>query len=260
MARPQLRSPGNALLALAGAAAVGVTSVLTVFGVKTLNAEAALLAGDVGWIMGGTGLPDPTVGDYISQVESLYLQPFSAYSFQGLETPEEFCPPVCFPGPPDHPEWTNLNFGDSLNVGVQQLDGAIRTPLADGTNVAVLGYSQSATLATQEMNDLIANAGTSGYPTVDQLANLHVVLLGDPNNPIGGILDRFQFPDGVQAFSLSPEAQHLPFLNVPLGIAPTPTDTMPTDIYTGEYDGYANFPQDPTNILADINALVGIET
>ena len=50
------------------------------------------------------------------------------------------------------------------------------------------------------MNELIANHQTN-------LADLHVTLLGDPNSPIGGILDRFQFPDGVGAFSLSPEPQ-----------------------------------------------------
>ena len=85
-------------------------------------------------------------------------------------------------------------------------------------------------------------------------------LLGDPNSPIGGILDRFQFPDGVGAFSLSPEPQHVPFLDIPLSLATTPTDTFTTDIYTGEYDGWADFPEDPSNIFADINALIGIET
>ena len=42
------------------------------------------------------------------------------------------------------------------------------------------------------MNQLIADGQTN-------LGNLHVTLLGDPNSPIGGILDRFQFPDGVGA-------------------------------------------------------------
>ena len=86
------------------------------------------------------------------------------------------------------------------------------------------------------------------------------MLLGDPNSPIGGILDRFQFPDGVGAFSLSPEPQHVPFLDIPLGLGTTPTTGIATDIYTAEYDGWANFPEDPSNIFADINALVGIET
>lgn len=124
--------------------------------------------------------------------------------------------------------------------------------------MAVLGYSQSATVATVEVNNLLNNPPAGLNPS--DLPNLHVVLLGDPNNPIGGILARFQFPDGVQAFSLDSAPQHLPFLNVPLSLDPTPTTPFPTDIYTAEYDGYASFPEDPSNILADINALVGIET
>ena len=56
----------------------------------------------------------------------------------------------------------------------------------------MLGYSQSATVATIEMNDLINNT-----PAGVNLSDLNFTLLGDPNSPIGGILDRFQFPDGV---------------------------------------------------------------
>jgi hypothetical protein len=127
--------------------------------------------------------------------------------------------------------------------------------LQGGDNVAVLGYSQSATVATVEMNDLINNT-----PADVKLSDLSFTLLGDPNSPIGGILDRFQFPDGVGQFSLSPEPQHVPFLDIPLSLATTPTDPFATDIYTGEYDGWADFPEDPSNIFADINALIGIET
>jgi hypothetical protein len=119
----------------------------------------------------------------------------------------------------------------------------------------VLGYSQSADVATVEMNDLLNNT-----PAGVNLNDLSVTLLGDPQSPIGGILDRFQFPDGVGAFSLTPEPQHVPFVDIPLSLATTPTTGIATDIYTGEYDGWANFPQDPLNILGDINALIGIET
>ena len=77
------------------------------------------------------------------------------------------------------------------------------------------------------------------------LGDLHFTLLGDPNSPIGGILDRFQFPDGVGAFSLSPEPQHVPFLDIPLSLDTTPTTGIATDIYMGEYDGFADFPPTP---------------
>jgi hypothetical protein len=254
----RLRSTGYLALAVGCAGVLGVAPMqipALASGVRTLLAEAALLANE-GFIMGGTGNPDPDPG-YISQVEALYLQPspllfpgqptFPGYDFVGLSTPEQFCPIVCLPAPnPD------LTFGESVNEGVQKLNETISPLLAAGDDVAVLGYSQSATIATVEMNNLLQNppAGDLYEPS-----DLHVVLLGDPNSPIGGILDRFQFPDALDG---SP--QHLPFLDVPLSLDPTPTSPFPTDIYTGEYDGYADFPEDPSNVLADINALVGIET
>lgn len=256
MTTGRLRLAGAMLLAALCAAVLGLSSALSsavAYSVDQLAIRLRLLA-DAGWIMSGTGVPDPTVGPYLGQILAGYLQPssphfsgqptFPGYTFGGLTTPEQFCPFVCIPGQPA------LNFGQSLNTGVGLLNQGILPQLLAGDNVTVFGYSQSAAIATIEMQNLIAGAGTAGYPTLDQLGNMHVVLIGDPNNPIGGILDRFQFPDD----------QHLPFVNIPLSLDATPTDHIASDIYTGEYDGWANFPQDPTNILAVINALIGIVT
>jgi len=249
-----MRSAGAMLLAVLCTAVLGLTSVLPSAVAYRVDRLAMRLLADVGWIMSGTGVPDPTVGPYLSQILAGYLQPsaphfpgqptFDDYTFTGLATPEQFCPFVCIPGQPA------MDFATSLSTGVGLLDQAILPQLLAGDNVTVFGYSQSAAITTIEMNNLIAGAGTTGYPTLDQLANMHVVLIGDPNNPIGGILDRFQFPDD----------QHLPFVNIPLSLDATPTEHIASDIYTGEYDGWANFPQDPTNLLAVINALIGILT
>jgi hypothetical protein len=250
MSGSRLRSPGYVLLAIVCVAFAGVMSMMTpafMAGVKAIIAEAKLLA-DEGWIMSGTGVPTPDNG-FLSSVESLYLSQDSGFSFQGLTTPEQFCPIICNASEP------NLGFGDSLNQGATDLNNVIVPALQGGNDVAVLGYSQSADVATIEMNDLINNT-----PAGVNLNDLSVTLLGDPQSPIGGILDRFQFPDGVGAFSLSPEPQHVPFLDIPLGLATTPTTGIATDIYTGEYDGWANFPEDPSNLFADINALIGIGT
>jgi hypothetical protein len=262
MTAVRLRSLSAVLLAMVCTLVVGMSSMLTpafVSGVEKVIAQLKLLA-DEGFIMGGTGNPLPTAS-YISAVENLYLQPspplfpgqptFPGYTFEGLTTPEQFCPfTACPPG--------GLTFGQSLAQGEADLNNAIVPELQDGNNVAVFGYSQSAVIASQVMNNLINNP-PPGLTSSD-LSNLHVVLIGDPNNPIGGILDRFQFPDGIQAFSLAPAPQHVPFFDIPLNLPPTPTVPIPTTVYTGEYDGYADFPLDPSNILADINALIGIET
>jgi hypothetical protein len=260
MPGPTIRSWGDAPVALGWVAVAAVTSALTAafaFGAIPRTTETALIAGE-GWIMGGTTEPNPTPA-YVADVEKLYLDNelsgLSGYSFTGLHTPEEFCPIVCFPAPADDPvSWSMMNFGVSVSTGAEIVNQQIQTALTANpdADLGVFGYSQSATIATLEMNDLIAGDHTD--------PNLHVVLIGDPNSPIGGMLDRFQFPDGIAAFSLTPEPQHLPFLNVPLSMGPTPTSPFPTDIYTGEYDGWADFPRDPTNIVADINALIGIAT
>ena len=239
MTAVRARSVSTASLALACAAVVVATPAFT-SGVRALLAEVKLVAGE-GFVMGGTGNPTPD-GAYLSTVESLYLP--GGYDYQPLYTPEQFCPIECIPGA------QYLTFGQSLDQGVSDLAAKI-TPDND---ISVLGYSQSATVATIEMNNLISN------PDGVNLGQLHFTLLGDPNSPIGGILDRFQFPDGVGAFSLSPEPQHVPFLDIPLSLDTTPLTGIDTDIYMGEYDGFADFPSDPSNLWADLNALIGMAT
>jgi hypothetical protein len=256
MTAVRTRSMSAVVMAAACATAVGMTPAFQ-SGLRSLAAEVSLVAGeDLGWIMGGTGNPLPDPG-YIDDVRGLYLQPdnplfagqptFDGYTYSGLTTPEQFCPIICNPDAPAY------NFGDSVTAGVAALNGDPTDALNAGNDVSVLGYSQSATVATVWMNQLI----DGNNPNLD---HLHVTLLGDPNNAVSGILERFQFPDGVGHFSLDPEMQHVPFLGIPLGLDPTPTSGIDTDIYIGEYDGWNNFPSDPSNIWADINALIGIET
>jgi hypothetical protein len=246
MTAVRARSMSAVMLAAACATAVGMTPAFQ-SGLRALAAEISLVAGE-GFIMGGTGNPTPDAG-YLGNVEQLYLSDLpGTYNYIPLTTPEQFCPIEC-----SSPGQLPLTFGQSVTAGVTDMHTAIDGDLTGGDSVSVLGYSQSATVASVWMNELIASHQTN-------LDNLHVTLLGDPNSPIGGILDRFQFPDGVGAFSLSPEPQHVPFLDIPLSLAPTPTDAIPTDIYMGEYDGFADFPSDPSNVWADLNALIGMDT
>jgi hypothetical protein len=244
MTAARTRAMGAVFAAAACATTLSLTPAFQ-SGVRALMAEVSLIAGE-GFIMGGTGNPTPD-GDYLSKVEQLYLP--AGYDYQALTTPEQFCPITC------NPSVDNLNFGDSVNAGVAALNGDPTDALANGP-VSVLGYSQSATVATVWMNELIA----AHQADPDYLDNLHVTLLGDPNNAVSGILDRFQFPDGVGQFSFDPEPQHIPFLGIPMGLDPTPVSGIDTDVFIGEYDGWNSFPSDPLNLFADLNALIGIET
>jgi hypothetical protein len=79
--------------------------------------------------------------------------------------------------------------------------------------------------------------------------DVHFVLIGDESNPDGGVLERFDLPAGTDP--------SFPSLGFTLTGA-TPADLYPTDIYTQEYDGFADFPKYPLNIVSDLNALLGI--
>ncbi|WP_067970467.1 PE-PPE domain-containing protein [Mycolicibacter icosiumassiliensis] len=251
------RSLGAALLA--AASVLSVTCGPAVRGLGAADRPNVALAGNEGWIMGPTSIPDPGVGGYLDAVLDLFLQPvspwfpgqptFPGYDFEGLITPEQFCPLVCLPPPNPY-----LTFAESVARGVEILHTAVVPQLTNGDDVTVFGYSQSATISTQEMINLLA-AGPGEVGSGYDPANLHFVLIGNPNNPLGGVLTRFPaYP------LLGDQPVHLPFLGIPLSIGATPTSGFDTDIYTGEYDGLANFPQDPANLLAMINALIGTAT
>ncbi|WP_421845749.1 PE-PPE domain-containing protein [Mycobacterium sp.] len=183
-------------------------------------------------IMGGTGLDGGTLdsglptSEFFEGVVSRFIDPaFSGFNPIALATPQQSAPDT------GH---FDLSLGGSISEGLKALDIAITQTYA-GHDLVVLGFSQSATIATLEMNAL-EEAGQ-----VDP-ASLHFVLLGNPNNPNGGILSRqFGMPDLPDLFT------------------PTNPDTpFSTDIYTIEYDGFAHFPRYPINLLADVNAGMGM--
>jgi hypothetical protein len=129
--------------------------------------------------------------------------------------------------------------------GVTILDSAIKDQTAAGDHVVVFGYSQGVAVASQEEAQL---AASSNRPSSDQLS---FILVGDPSNPNGGINQRFAVPGAPFSF---------PSLGQTFNLAPAASNTYPTAVYTQEYDGFADFPQYPINLLADLNAYVGIFT
>jgi PE-PPE domain len=103
----------------------------------------------------------------------------------------------------------------------------------------VFGYSQSSAFSSMTMQQL----ESQGVPSDD----VHFVLVGDTAAPDGGLLERFDLPGGFS----------VPSFGITFG-DPTPSDLYPTDIYTLEYDGFADFPQYPINPIADLNAFAGM--
>jgi PE-PPE domain-containing protein/PE family protein len=209
------------------AGTLGLTGAASpVFGAATQAADPAVKAILI-MTGSGTATPDAT---YMTNVYSRYLSNFmSATGLTPVSTAEGLYP---FTGTKD------LTLDISLARGVTELDNAIHaatTPL--GANIAVLGYSQSAIIASMEMPKLV----TEGFTNPAQIA---FTLLGDPSNPNGGLFARFP--------GLS-----LPSLGVTFGTV-TPSNDFPTTIWSLEYDGFADFPRYPIDIFSDLNALAGI--
>jgi PE-PPE domain/PE family len=235
----QLTAPVRSLLGGGGA----TPALLGGGGLPTpMVVQPPLLGTTVGLVMGGSGQPIPPPSS-VTAALNYFNQNFSVLSSNAhaLVTPEGLYPLTGV---------KSLTLDVSVAQGVQILDSAIKNTLAANPSgsVAVFGISQSVVIASLEMENLANPLLNPSPPTANQLG---FVLVGDEMNPNGGILARFPgFPAGQP-------------LQIPsLGIAfygATPSNTIyPTNVYTLEYDGYADFPQYPINLISDLNAFAGI--
>ncbi|MGB3473301.1 MAG: PE-PPE domain-containing protein [Mycobacterium sp.] len=230
---------------LAGSALVGLAPIVSPVspGLKTVAAAPALLADEdypgMALLMGGSGVPIPPMR-LVQKAFDNYIATngYADYGVKRIFTPEGlnpiFTPPKSLPLDP------------SVAQGVTILNDSIKAELEAGRNVAVGGVSQSATIASLEMQNIV-NESLGFQPDTDQLA---FFMVGNPSNPNGGLLSRFDVPVGFQPT--------IPSLGLTFTGA-TPADTgFDTHIWTGEYDGIADFPRYPLNILSNINAFLGI--
>ncbi len=200
------------------------------------TADSALGDGTA-FVIGGSGLPIPPPS-YVDAADQLYLEPrgFTGTP-QALDTPEGLYPITGV---------HSLHYDTSAAQGQQILDAAILHEIATGNvdaanPVVVFGLSQSTAIASSTMTEL----ANQGVPSDD----VHFVLVGDISNPDGGVLERFDVPAGSD-----PSFPSLGFTLTGAG----PADLYPTDVYTQEYDGFADFPRYPLNVVSDLNALLGI--
>ncbi len=217
MTRQKFRWLGVGLLASGCAGLLEAASML--------DAACAFGSDDTALILGYALTPTPAQS-YETEVMNLFINP-SSPAFAGQPVFSGYNPLI-----QSTPE---TDYQQGLTTGVANLDQGIAQQLTQG-DVVVFGYSQSSSVATQELVNLDAlPAGQQPNP-----ADLQFVLVEDINNPNGGIFERF------------PSA--IPSLNFPA----TPADTpYPTDIYTIEYSGVSDFPQYSSNLLADANAAAG---
>ncbi len=188
-------------------------------------------------IMTGTGMPDVTP-EWMTLVSRNFIAPTAGagYVATAVTTPAQFWP---FTGP------GSLTLDESTLLGSRILDARLQAVIeanrAAGTAddpIAVFGYSQSAWVAAIEKQTLMSRqAHGEDLPPID------VVMIGNPVRPNGGLFSRFP---SLGAVTWTP-------------LVSAPTDT-PFDTYdiARQYDPFADFPADPSNVLAVANAAFGL--
>jgi hypothetical protein len=239
---PRRRCHVSVVCAIAAAGLIAVPTVTSptpagqTRDIQLIDSADSLLGDGAALVIGGSGIPLPPER-YVDAADILYLAPRGfAGSPQALDTPAGFYPTTGV---------NSLTADASEAQGSKILDAAILGQIATGkvdadNPVVVFGYSQSSAFSSMTMQQL----DSQGVPSDD----VHFVLVGDTAAPDGGLLERFD----LLGSDLS-----VPSFGITFG-DPTPADLYPTDIYTLEYDGFADFPQYPINPIADLNAFAGM--
>ena len=218
-----------------GVIVLSVAGTIVLAGTQSMTPLVALTA--TALIMGGTGHPLTTPQDspefingYTTDANNDYIM-LTGFCGAGSCTPTAVGTPEQF-----MPVSGTMPFDQSVGQGVSNLGQAIDAQPA-GESIVVFGYSQSARIASIEKGNLAAAGST---------LPISFVLIGNPNRPNGGVLQRF-------------EGLEIPILGVTFdGATPTNTDFKTVDI-TRQYDGWSDFPTNPLNPFATANAVAGIQ-
>ena len=132
----------------------------------------------------------------------------------------------------------DLTLDQSVQAGVADLEDAMAAHAND--HLVIYGYSQGAGVANVEKRKLAEQ-----YPEGTKAPDIDFVLRGDPNLPNGGLAARFP-------------GLYIPILDFSFN-GPAPTDTQfDTVEINRQYDGFADFPLYPLNLISDVNAVLGI--
>lgn len=128
----------------------------------------------------------------------------------------------------------SLPLGDSVSIGADNLDAAIKTAVAQlrpGEKVTVVGLSAGALVADEEMRRLASD------PNAPDKSQLTFIVIGDSS----------RIPFNTNRYE--------PFLGYTF--TPPPQTGYNTIAVKAEYDGLADFPDRAWNIVAVANALAG---
>ena len=229
--------------AAAKSAAVGPAAAISVAAVPAAAISVAAVpsaAATLPLVLGPSGVPIPTQ-KYVETVVKWYVTPNSPDGVtpaQVVFTPEGLYPITGV---------KSLPLNTSVDQGMKILSDTLGL-LPGGTPTTVFGYSQSAIIGSLLEMGYISPTSPYKDPSpaipTELWESISFVFVGNEMNPNGGFLSRF--PDLL-----------LPSLGIPFYGA-TPEDAYPTTNYTREYDGFADFPRYPLNLLSVLNAGLGI--
>lgn len=226
-----------------------------------LSAAVRLLSGDgsgfatvdslpapgqgVALLMGGSGVPWPGLA------ETQWA--FNHYSLANVADFGDYVPVRVFTPEGAQPAFGGLKslpYDKSVAQGVQNLEAQIAQQLQAGHPVAVGGVSQSGTVNSEVLRDIATGKFVPDYSNVPAgVTPLQFLSLGNPSNPNGGFLERFNLPEdpggSITSIGLTFD-----------GGAPTDTG-IPVISYCLEYDPNCDFPVYTQNLVSDLNAMAG---
>ena len=206
--------------------------------VRIVNAAAAIVAvlgialvpplsrADTALQLGGTPLPSYISWFVDTPVYPLNPQYFAQYTFVDVPYPQTIGP---FSG------LGTPSMGESVATGRAHLETAIN---ATAGKILVIGNSQGSLPADDERARLAKD------PNAPSPNRLSFLVNGDPEQR-GGLFDRLFGP-----------GTYIPILNyTTVGQVDSQYDLV---VFANEYDGIADFPDRPWNLLASLNALFGV--
>ncbi len=217
---------------------------LTIWPLSVANYSATLLSRTT-LIMDGTGNPVPS-DNYVERMMREYVYPTSGTDFSKVVpviTPMQGWPATHPFNPLNNPDFKRFGvarFNPSISVGVENVQTAMT--LHQKRPLLIAGFSQGAIIVDQVKRNIAARV--DAHPG-SVSADTQFTLWASPTRPNGGLFARFP---GV----------HIPILNLTFsGAARTDTPFKTVDV-VGQYDGYGDFPLYPTNIIATVNAVMGM--
>lgn len=133
----------------------------------------------------------------------------------------------------DYPQYSPF-LGDAMNTGIANLDAAVTSTSGP---ITVIGYSEGASIVDGEMRDLASD------PNAPSALDVRFVVIEDPLRP-GGFVH-----------SILPLGTWVPIVDI--HVLPPPETPYDLTIVIQEYDGIADWPDRPWNLVAVANAVMG---